>query len=287
MLMQLPRLTSSLRGPFDTDQAYLQRKAILQNYLKKPNNAANSLYESELASKILDGWEGASTEVRHAYKQFIGGVMELIDGEVQSEEFREVALNVYRIFGKEESAENNFTKKKSKLQKLIGHAVSDAKLQKVAALSQRLCDLKPGVSGAALIVESHVNGSGDDLEFGADLAFQAPARFLVDTSLEDGEMLGEESAAPSSMFRDGWYDHGDLGRHQFTTDGGNFDLSWLRDACDQIIRESTSQLSKDDLAMAICRVLDSDKPGEEIAGDLLDLVGDSAFEIVQDLILVC
>uniref|UniRef100_A0A6N2NHC6 RNA helicase n=3 Tax=Salix TaxID=40685 RepID=A0A6N2NHC6_SALVM len=285
MLMQLPRLTSSLRGPFDTDQAYLQRKAILQNYLKKPNNAANSLYESELASKILDGWEGASTEVRHAYKQFIGGVMELIDGEVQSEEFREVALNVYRIFGKEESADNNFTKKKSKLQKLIGHAVSDAKLQKVAALSQRLCDLKPGVSGAALIVESHVNGSGDDLEFGADLAFQAPARFLVDTSLEDGEMLGEESAAPSSMFRDGWYDHGDLGRHHFTTDGGNFDLSWLRDACDQIIRESTSQLSKDDLAMAICRVLDSDKPGEEIAGDLLDLVGDSAFEIVQDLIL--
>lgn len=283
--MQLPRLTSSLRGPFDTDQAYLQRKAILQNYLKKPNDAANSLYESELASKILDGWEGASTEVRHAYKQFIGGVMELIDGEVQSEEFREVALNVYRIFGKEETAENNFTKKKSKLQKLIGHAVSDAKLQKVAALSQRLCDLKPGVSGAALIVESHVNGSGDDLEFGADLAFQAPARFLVDTSLEDGEMLGEESAAPSSMFRDGWYDHGDLGRHHFTTDGGNFDLSWLRDACDQIIRESTSQLSKDDLAMAICRVLDSDKPGEEIAGDLLDLVGDSAFEIVQDLIL--
>lgn len=211
--------------------------------------------------------------------------MELIDGEVQSEEFREVALNAYRIFGEEESADSNFTQKKSKLQKLIGHAVSDARLQKVAALSQRLYGLQPRNSGAALIVESHVNGSGDDLEFGADLAFQAPARFLVDTSLEDGELLGEESAAPLSMFHDGWYDHGDPGQNHSTTDGGNFDLSWLRDACDQIVGESTSQLSQDDLPMAICRVLDSDKPGEEIAGDLLDLVGDSAFEIVQDLIL--
>lgn len=211
--------------------------------------------------------------------------MELIDGEVQSEEFREVALNVYRIFGEEESADSNFTQKKSKLQKLIGHAVSDARLQKVAALSQRLYGLQPRNSGAALIVESHVIGSGDDLEFGADLAFQAPARFLVDTSLEDGEMLGEESAAPVSMFHDGWYDHGDPGQNHSTTDGGNFDLSWLRDACDQIVGESTSQLSQDDLPMAICRVLDSDKPGEEIASDLLDLVGDGAFEIVQDLLL--
>lgn len=211
--------------------------------------------------------------------------MELIDGEVQSEEFREVALNVYRIFGEEESADSNFTQKKSKLQKLIGHAVSDARLQKVAALSQRLYGLQPRNSGAAIIVESHVIGSGDDLEFGADLAFQAPARFLVDTSLEDGEMLGEESAAPVSMFHDGWYDHGDPGQNHSTTDGGNFDLSWLRDACDQIVGESTSQLSQDDLPMAICRVLDSDKPGEEIAGDLLDLVGDGAFEIVQDLLL--
>ncbi|XP_073260954.1 DExH-box ATP-dependent RNA helicase DExH14 isoform X3 [Populus alba] len=285
MLMQLPRLTSSLRSPFDIDQAYLQRKVILQNYLKKPNNTANSLHESELARKILDGWEEASTEVRQAYRQFIGGVVELIDGEVQSEEFREVALNVYRIFGEEESADSNFTQKKSKLQKLIGHAVSDARLQKVAALSQRLYGLQPRNSGAAIIVESHVIGSGDDLEFGADLAFQAPARFLVDTTLEDGEMLGEESAAPLSMFHDGWYDHGDPGQNHSTTDGGNFDLSWLRDACDQIVGESTSQLSQDDLPMAICRVLDSDKPGEEIASDLLDLVGDGAFEIVQDLLL--
>lgn len=31
MLAQLPRLTSSLRGPFDPDQAYLRRKSALQS----------------------------------------------------------------------------------------------------------------------------------------------------------------------------------------------------------------------------------------------------------------
>ncbi|KAB5524787.1 hypothetical protein DKX38_022536 [Salix brachista] len=71
----------------------------------------------------------------------------------------------------------------------------------------------------------------DDLEFGADLAFQAPTRFLVDTSLEDGEMLARKV------------------------------MHFL--PC-LIVRESTSELSKDDLAMAICRVLDSNKPGEEL-----------------------
>ena len=40
----------------------------------------------------------ASSEVRQAYKQFIGAVVELIGGEVVDEEFREVALTVYRIF---------------------------------------------------------------------------------------------------------------------------------------------------------------------------------------------
>lgn len=36
--------------------------------------------------------------MRQAYKQFVGAVVELIDGEVSSEEFREVALTMYRLF---------------------------------------------------------------------------------------------------------------------------------------------------------------------------------------------
>ncbi|KAG8652395.1 DExH-box ATP-dependent RNA helicase DExH14 isoform X2 [Manihot esculenta] len=285
MLMQLPRLTNSLRDPFDVDQAYLQRKIILQNRLKH-RNTANSLNESELARKIVYRWEEASTEVTQAYKQFIGGVVDLIDGEVPSEEFREVALTAYRLFGgpgpvEEDNDDSSILKRKSELQKLIGHAVLDANIQRVATLAQRLSSLQPTSHESALVLESHVNGSDRDLEFGADLAFQTPARFLVDITLEDEE--DAETTGPS-LFQDGWHDHNDYGHNHSAADGGKFNLSWLRDACNQIVRESTSQLSQDDLAMAICRVLDSNKPGEEIAGDLLDLVGDSAFEIVQDLI---
>lgn len=42
----------------------------------------------------------ASPEVRQAYKQFIGAVVELVDREVPSDEFREVAFAAYRLFGK-------------------------------------------------------------------------------------------------------------------------------------------------------------------------------------------
>ncbi|KAM3703462.1 hypothetical protein ACJW30_04G098400 [Castanea mollissima] len=284
MLVQLPRLTNSLRSPFDVDQAYLHRKVILEN-LNKPRNSASTIDESELARKIVYQWEEASFEVRQAYKQFIVAVVELIDGEVPSEAFREVALTAYRLFGpvEEDNVDRNIAEKKLDLQKLLGHMVSDANLRRVASLARNLFRLQPSDHGPPLVSEWHVNGSGDDIEFGADLVFQAPARFLVDVSLEDGELLGEERTVPS-LFHEGWYEHDSSPHYPSASDGGNYNLSWLRDACDRIVGGSTSLLSCDELAMAICRVLDSDKPGEAIAGDLLDLVGDSAFETVQELV---
>lgn len=50
----------------------------------------------------------ASIEVRQAYRQFVGAVVELIDGVVINDEFKEVALAVYRLFGAhgEEEEEN-------------------------------------------------------------------------------------------------------------------------------------------------------------------------------------
>lgn len=44
--------------------------------------------------------ETASSEVRQAYKQFIGAVVALVDGELRSEDFNEVALTVYRLFSR-------------------------------------------------------------------------------------------------------------------------------------------------------------------------------------------
>ncbi|XP_004299306.1 PREDICTED: activating signal cointegrator 1 complex subunit 3 [Fragaria vesca subsp. vesca] len=284
MLVQLPRLTSSLREPFDVDQAYLQRKLILQNQTK-PRQSSSSVDESELARKIVHRWEEASYELRQAYKQFIGAVVELIDGEVQSEEFREVALAVYRLFGRPEeegSVETNFSGKKQEVQMLLGHTVSDANMRKVASLAQELSGMQSSDHGITLVSETPVNGTHDSAEFGADLVFHPPARFFVDVSLDDGESFCEETAGPSSYYEGSYGDGGLIGLHS-ATDGRGINLSWLQDACDQITKSST-QLSRDELAMAICRVLDSDKAGDEIAGDLLDLVGDSAFETVQDLI---
>lgn len=149
------------------------------------------------------------------------------------------------------------------LQKVIGHVITDANMRKVASLAQRLFRLQASGNGTA-VVRMQVNKSDDDIEFGADLVFHAPARFLVEASLEDGELLGEESTAHSS-FQEGLYDRWDSRNNDYSAvNGGSLDLRWLRDACDVIVKASSSQLSRDDLAMAICRVLDSDKPGDEV-----------------------
>ncbi|KAL8134951.1 hypothetical protein AgCh_009820, partial [Apium graveolens] len=285
MLLQLPRFTNSLRDPFDADEAYLQRKLYLQNLFNQRTSSASSLKESELAKKIVYKWDEASTEVRQAYKQFIGAVVELTGGEVVEEEFREVALTLYQIFChhvEEEEKYRRIRKYRVELDKLLGRVVSDASLRNVSLLAQKLLSLQPNHQEAASYPESQINGTGDDMEFGADLVFRPPARFLVDVSLEDEDLI-EVSTAHSSIPH-GWYGNDNNTNYHPESVKGNFDLNWLRDACDVIVKGSSSQLPRDELAVAICRVLDSEKAGDEIAGDLLDLVGDSAFETVQDLI---
>ncbi|XP_071903958.1 DExH-box ATP-dependent RNA helicase DExH14-like isoform X3 [Coffea arabica] len=286
MLLELPRLTNSLRDPFDVDQAYLHRKTILQNL--KPPSSANSVQESQLARKIVYRWDDASNEVRQVYKQFIGAVVELMGGEVVSEEFQEVALSVYKLFCtqledvEDDQVDKIIAEKKLDLQKLFGYEVPLSKLQRVLSLVKRLFELQKKDDGTVYIPEGQ-DKSADDMEFGADLVFRAPTRFLVDVVLEDSDLFIEEATEIPN--HGAWYELGDSATYIPSASGGNVDLEWLRDACDKIVSESISQLPRDELAMAICRVLDSEKPGDEIAGDLLDLVGDSAFEIVQDLIM--
>lgn len=149
------------------------------------------------------------------------------------------------------------------LQKLVGYAVSDSLLSRVASLAQRLYELQnyhPGNETVSL--QEMSNGTTDEVEFGSDLVFRPPARFLIDVSLEDSDFLVEQDDAPSSS-HESQYDHGSSNFRE-SVSGVNFDLSWLRDACDKIVRGNTSQLPRDELAMAICRVLDSEKPGDEV-----------------------
>ncbi|KAJ0973949.1 hypothetical protein J5N97_015914 [Dioscorea zingiberensis] len=93
MLLPVPRLTNSLRGPFDVDQAYLHRKSLLQNRQSK-----RSKDDPELARKLVPRWDEASSDVRQTYKQFLGALVELINGEISSEEFHEVAKTFYDFF---------------------------------------------------------------------------------------------------------------------------------------------------------------------------------------------
>lgn len=57
----------------------------------------------------------ASIDVCQAYRQFVGAVVELIDGLVNDEEFKEAALAVYRLFRapvEEEEGNRRITEKK-------------------------------------------------------------------------------------------------------------------------------------------------------------------------------
>lgn len=151
---------------------------------------------------------------------------------------------------------------RAELDKLLGRVVPDASLHKVSLLAQRLLSLQPNTSDAVSLLENQINGTGDDMEFGADLVFKPPSRFLVDVSLEYEDLL-EESTSNSSIPQ-GWYENDNNANYHPESVGGNFDLNWLRDACDLIVKGSNSQLPRDELAMAICRVLDSEKPGDEV-----------------------
>ncbi|KAG9154776.1 hypothetical protein Leryth_014281 [Lithospermum erythrorhizon] len=228
-----------------------------------------------------------SAEVRQLYKQFIGAVVDLMGREMVSEEFKEVALSTYKLFagpdaGEEDEDNQRISEKKSELQRLVGRTIAETNLLNISSLAQRLFRLQNNTHAAISMQQQ--NGKDDDIEFGADLVFNPPARFLIDVSVEDIDIMGSGIDANSSS-HEGWYEQEGAASSQNISSGGKFDLEWLRDACEKILRETTSQLPRDELAMAICRVLDSGKPGDEIAGDLLDLAGDNAFETVQDFII--
>ncbi|PWA45856.1 U5 small nuclear ribonucleoprotein helicase [Artemisia annua] len=95
--------------------------------------------------------------------------------------FREAALALYSLFrtpGEEEEVNRRIIDNKSELQKLLAHNVSIPKLQTLADAAQTLYSLQQDNSGQ---------------EFGANLVFHQPARFLVNASFEDGDLWGEST----------------------------------------------------------------------------------------------
>ncbi|KAM3230161.1 hypothetical protein ACQJBY_060762 [Aegilops geniculata] len=275
MLAPLPRLTGSLRPHFDADQAYLLRKAALQaRALPRPHD------EWALARRFVPNWDDAPSDVRQAYKQFIGAVVELLNGEVVSEELQQVAQAVYRLFGTESDTTQKPLQRRNELERLVGYSVQDSVLKKLAQLAQKLHSLQRGSIQEFVLEDTKAVDGDDTSEFGASFDFKAPSRFIIDVTLDDDLPLG---SGVLSSFQEEQHDASTTSCNS-TAFAGPVNLRWLKDQCDLITRSGGSMLSGDELAMALCRVLRSNKAGDEIAGELLDMVGDGAFEIVQDLL---
>lgn len=277
MLTQLPRLTNSLRDHFDVDRAYLQRKEMLRNIKSR-----RSRDDSEIVRRLVHRWDNVSSDVRQAYRKFLGYVRELTDGEFTSDEFQEIAIFTYGLFSVPDiDLKRRIFEKKGELQKLFGYSTQESSLQKVAELAYRLYMLQRDDHETASTSAGIADGYDDATEFGSDITFKVPARFLVDVLLENGATSVGDSFV-SVIPHEG--KHLIQTHHTLNGEREIASLRWLKDACEGIVKQGSSPLSGDDLAMALCRVLLSNKAGDEIAGDLLDLVGDVAFELVQDLL---
>ncbi|KAK8934003.1 hypothetical protein KSP39_PZI015224 [Platanthera zijinensis] len=277
MLVQLPRLTSSLRDHLDVDRAYLQRKDVLQSIKSK-----RSRDDLELARRLVLRWDNAPSEVQQAYKLFLASVRELTDGEFGLNEFREVAIFIYGLFGVPDiDITRRILEKRGELQRLVGYSAPDSSLHKVAESAYNLFMLQHGDHETASSWTGITDGYSDAPEFGSDIAFKVPARFLLEELLENGATPVGDSLMSAIPYERQNLMHED---HASNAERDNINLRWLKEACERIVRQGSSPLSGDELAMAVCRVLLSNKAGDVIAGDLLDLAGDGAFELVQDLL---
>jgi activating signal cointegrator complex subunit 3 len=205
------------------------------------------------------------------------------------------------------------------LESVVGYTVQDSIVKKIAQLAQKLGSLQQTSIHGFVHGKVEAAEENDRSEFGADFDFKPPGRFIFDVSLDDDLVL-ESDGSISKPFEKEQYDASFKSSiHDSAAIKASMSLRWLKDQCALITRSGGSMLSGDELAMALCRVLISSKAGDEvfntllnslslslphifwwaamiiycsqlpilqIAGELLDLVGDAAFETVQHLLLV-
>ncbi|XP_078430193.1 U5 small nuclear ribonucleoprotein helicase isoform X4 [Wolffia australiana] len=283
MLVQAPRLTSSLRGHYNVDQAYLERKNILKGYNGQRSNA-----NTELAREIVPRWDEASSDIRKAYKQYLGSLVDLVGGEMMDEEFQELAKRIYKIFcigDKNSEITTTISKRKEEVERVLGCSVSAQHLERVSISAKRLSELQH-VGIETLGLDQKMVDVNDTIlgEFGSNLFFQDPIRFHMDIP-EESWMPSHNGTSTTSTSRIiGSQSHVGLRSNNLDERSESINLKWLKNACDLIVQGGGSQLSGDELVMALCRLLVSNKAGDEIAADLLDLVGNDAIDIVQEIL---
>lgn len=150
---------------------------------------------------------------------------------------------------------------RGELQKLVGYSAQDSNLQNVAELAHRLYLLQRDDHESESTWIGIADGCGDATEFGSDIAFKVPSRFLVDVLLENGATSsgdGFESVVPHEG------QHWMQAHHALNAEREVVSLRWLKDECEVIVKQRSSPLSGDDLAMALCTILLSKKAGDEV-----------------------
>lgn len=164
----------------------------------------------------------------------------------------------------------------------MGYTVQDSVLKKLAQLAQKLGSLQQASAHEFVQRKAEDVDENDRSEFGADFDFKPPGRFIVDVSLDDGIPL-ESGGLGTEPFEKGQYDAcGTSTARNSTAVRGSVSLRWLKDQCALITRSGGSMLSGDELAMALCRVLLSNKAGDEVFNVILKTA--SSFIFVAEVI---
>ena len=167
---------------------------------------------------------------------------------------------------------------RAELQRIVGYSIPDSSLQRVSSLAHRLFALQQNGAEVAVIQAKVTDGLHDNNpEFGFNITFQAPARFLLDVPLENGISVTGDSCTVSSILYEEHDYHLDSATQHLNSDREIVNLRWLKDACDMIVKGDSSPLSGDELAMALCRVLLSNKTGDEV---LLIQFSNAAFILI-------
>ncbi|GBG84220.1 hypothetical protein CBR_g38192 [Chara braunii] len=318
------RATRPYGPVFDIDVEFVKRKMALEALKAKRSPLPKSqVGRSEFARKIIPSWDTAPQEARTTYEEFLGVIGEVTGGEMQSEEIHQAADVIYEHLcdanaGRSGGISGTYLQEKKKeLVSLLGHVSSDAALRKAADVAVKLrgwqaklkelsaterTEARPASEGRSTAVMSSMK---EGKEFGSWMEFQLrPFWEAEDEDIDeddeedvDAEVLEASGLLESSEARRagseswasvsgaGWDERSstpaDIGGH--AEEAGS--LRWLKRVCDHFASlGGGAQFTGDELALNICRALDSDDSIEKIANEIVELVGYDSLDTIQVII---
>ncbi|CAI5478002.1 unnamed protein product [Closterium sp. Yama58-4] len=304
--LEVPRVTSTLRvlvrdggRPFDVDQQLLQRKQALARRSSagatsaEAGHAAPAVGATSLAQRLVPEWEKAPGSVREAYESFLVAVQSLLATEVSSADLHEAAGAAFDCIDRQLSARRAEKEKQERQGEEGGrsdglaralseaHSLSDADL---GSIRSALSDLLGLISSDLPLIRRTVSLTlqllawqrthrpqphhhhqhrsaphqepSDSFMFGADVPFQVPGAGLDGNQLL--QQFWEEARARTQAQAQSCVEAAQWG-------GG-------------------AQLTADELSLAVLKLMQSLGSGDEVAGELFNLVGDQGFEFIQQLL---